>query len=282
MTYEQLLKTAYQKAKVHHKEEEACKLLMLEISELEAHQFYLSLKQEVDLSFVEKYLTMLDQYLIHHIPIQHLIGYSYFYGHSFIVNQDVLIPRNETEELVEHILYYYDQFFAQEKVSVLDLGTGSGCIGLTLAMEEKNMDVTLSDISDQALNIARNNMEKHELHVKLVLSDLFNDIQDKYDIIVSNPPYIPDDEDVEDIVKKEPNIALYGGRLGTEFYEKILKQAKKHLKEKALIAFEHGYQQKEKIKSYVETYYPNASILQLKDLQGRDRFTLIGLGGIKL
>ena len=282
MTYEQLLKTAYQKARTHQKEEEACKLLMLEISGLEAHQFYLSLKHEIDMQFVEKYLTMLDQYLVHHVPIQHLLGYAYFYGHSFMVNQHVLIPRNETEELVEHILYYYDQHFQHKKINVLDLGTGSGCIGLSLALEEKNMQVTLSDISDQALNVARYNMEKHHLNVKLILSDLFDDMSDSFDIIVSNPPYIPDDEVVEDIVKKEPHIALYGGKLGTEFYEKILKQAKPFLKDKAIIAFEHGYQQKEDIKSYVLKHYPQASILQLKDMQGKDRFTFIGLGGILL
>lgn len=252
MTYEQLLKLAYQKANLHHKEEEACRLLLMETSNQDAHQFYLQFKQEVEPSFVDRYLTLLDQYLIHHIPVQHLIGHSYFFGYSFTVNKDVLIPRSETEQLVENILLYYDTYFENQKVDVLDLGTGSGCIGLTLALEEKNMNVTISDISDQALKVAEQNRDKLKAKAKLVLSDLFEDIPQKFDIIVSNPPYIPDDEIVQDIVTKEPSIALYGGKLGTDFYEKILKQAKKHVKERALIAFEHGYQQKEMIYQYAD------------------------------
>lgn len=280
MTYEQLLKLAYQKANLHHKEEEACRLLLMETSNQDAHQFYLQFKQEVEPSFVDRYLTLLDQYLIHHIPVQHLIGHSYFFGYSFTVNKDVLIPRSETEQLVENILLYYDTYFENQKVDVLDLGTGSGCIGLTLALEEKNMNVTISDISDQALKVAEQNRDKLKAKAKLVLSDLFEDIPQKFDIIVSNPPYIPDDEIVQDIVTKEPSIALYGGKLGTDFYEKILKQAKKHVKERALIAFEHGYQQKEMIYQYAVQSFPKSTILQMKDLQGKDRFTFIGIGDV--
>jgi len=280
VTYEQLLKLAYQKANLHHKEEEACRLLLMETSNQDAHQFYLQFKQEVEPSFVDRYLTLLDQYLIHHIPVQHLIGHSYFFGYSFTVNKDVLIPRSETEQLVENILLYYDTYFENQKVDVLDLGTGSGCIGLTLALEEKNMNVTISDISDQALKVAEQNRDKLKAKAKLVLSDLFEDIPQKFDIIVSNPPYIPDDEIVQDIVTKEPSIALYGGKLGTDFYEKILKQAKKHVKERALIAFEHGYQQKEMIYQYAVQSFPKSTILQMKDLQGKDRFTFIGIGDV--
>jgi release factor glutamine methyltransferase len=280
VTYEALLKLATQKAKVHHKEEEACRLLMMEISNQDAHQFYINFKSEVPEAFIERYLTLLDKYLINHIPIQHLIGHAYFFGYPFNVNQDVLIPRSETEQLVEHILMYYDTYFQNQKVEVLDLGTGSGCIGLTLALEEKNMQVTISDISDKALEVARSNSDKLNAKAKIVLSDLFDDIKPSFDIIVSNPPYIPDDEVVEEIVSKEPSVALYGGKLGTDFYDKILKQAKSHIKEKALIAFEHGYQQRSLIYEYAKTHFPQAIIIQKKDLQGKDRFTFIGIGGI--
>ncbi|MDX9691441.1 MAG: hypothetical protein RBT45_03235, partial [Acholeplasmataceae bacterium] len=126
MTYEALLKLAHQKARHHKKEEEACRLLMMEISNQDAHQFYVNFKHEVDQAFVDRYLTLLDQYLINHIPVQHLIGHSYFFGYPFTVNQDVLIPRSETEQLVENILMYYDQYFLGQSIDLLDLGTGSG------------------------------------------------------------------------------------------------------------------------------------------------------------
>lgn len=282
MTYEKLLKVAYQKIdQVIDKEHEAAKLLLLELSGLDPHQFYLNIKTQIDQTFVDKYLSMLDQYLYQDIPVQHLIGHSYFFGYPFIVNEKVLIPRQETEQLVEEVLYLYDKHFENQEIKVLDLGTGSGCIGLTLALEEKKMDVSLSDISNEALEVAKKNQEKLSAKAHLILSDLFHQIEGTFDIIVSNPPYIPDEEDVQNIVKKEPNVALYGGKLGVEFYEKILLASKSHIKNTALIAFEHGYQQKEKIKHFVQNIYPDASILQKKDLQGKDRFTFIGIG-IKL
>ena len=111
-------------------------------------------------------------------------------------------------------------------------------------------------------------------------SDLFEKINHQFDMIISNPPYIPDDEIVQDIVTKEPSVALYGGKLGVEFYERIIKESINYIKEKALIGFEHGYQQKAQIYAFAKKYYPDSNIIQIKDLQGRDRFTFIGIGGV--
>jgi len=276
VTYEALLKQAYKKAKTYHKEEEAAKLLLMELSNQDPHQFFINLKTEVDPNFQKVYLEKLDQYLIHHIPVQHLIGHAYFYGYKLFVNEHVLIPRSETEQLVEHVLYYYDTYFSNQSLNVLDLGTGSGCIGLALALEEKNLNVTLSDISLDALEVARKNTQNLGTKVKLIHSDLFKEIKGKFDIIVSNPPYIPEQETVDDMVSKEPSVALYGGFLGTEFYERIIKEIKPFLNERSLIAFEHGFQQKEAIKKIAEIHFEHANIIQLKDLQGKDRFTFIG------
>jgi len=280
VTYEKLLKQAYKKIKNSDKEEEAVKLLLMELSQQNPHEFYLNLKTDVDETFKIEFLTKLDLYIEQDIPVQHLIGYSYFYGHPFIVNNDVLIPRSETEQLVEHVLYYFDRYFSPDKVRVLDLGTGSGCIGLTLALEEEKLEVTISDISEQALKVATDNKVKLNAKAHVILSDLFENIEGKFDLIISNPPYIPDEEIIQVEVKKEPKVALYGGQLGIDFYEKILQQAKPYLNEKALIAFEHGYQQKSQIYKFAKTNFPEAFILQLKDLSGKDRFTLIGLGGV--
>lgn len=280
MTYDSLLKLAYKKTKLYNKEEEAAKLLLMELSNQEPHQFYLNLNQEVDLDFQNKYLEKLDQYLIHHVPVQHLIGHSYFFGHSFKVNSDVLIPRSETEQLVEHVLYFYDKYFNKENLDVLDLGTGSGCIGLTLALEEENLHLIVSDISSDALKVANYNAENLKAKVNIIQSDLFENIDQKFDMIISNPPYIPDSEVVEDIVKKEPSVALYGGKLGVEFYEKIIKESLSFINDKGLIGFEHGFQQNTQILSFAQAYYPQAKIIQLKDLAGKDRFTFIGIGGV--
>ena len=211
MTYDALLRLAYKRVKELNGEEEAAKLLLMETSGLDPHRFYMAMKTEVSESFRHTYLKQLDQYLIDHIPVQHLIGYSYFYGYKLIVNEHVLIPRPETEHLVEHVLYFFDRYFEPTKHRVLDLGTGSGCIGLTLAKEEAFLDVTISDISEDALSVAQKNKENLDVHAEIILSDLFEHIDDKFSIIVSNPPYIPDREVVEDVVKKEPRVALYGG-----------------------------------------------------------------------
>lgn len=276
MTYEQLLKAAYQKTRLYNKEEEAAKLLLMELSGQDPHQFFLNLKMNVTSEFAELYMKKLMLYLEEHIPIQHIIGHAYFYGYRFLVNSNVLIPRSETEQLVEHVLYQYDAYFNDQKVRVLDLGTGSGCIGLTLSLEEKQMDVTISDISQDALDVALKNRDALGAQAHIVLSNLFANIEGTFDIIVSNPPYIPDSEIVQDIVEKEPSVALYGGSLGVDFYDQILSQAKAYLKPRGLIAFEHGYQQKEIIYQFSKKHFPDATIIQLKDLAGKDRFTLIG------
>lgn len=280
MTYEQLLKFSQKEAVKFNKEVEAVKLLLMELSNQDPHSFYLNLKSEVDEQFKIYFEEQLTKYLKQDIPVQHLIGHAYFYGHAFLVNEHVLIPRSETEQLVEEVLYLYDQYFENEKVRVLDLGTGSGCIGLTLSLEELNMDVSVSDISLKALEVARKNSEKLKTNVSIIHSDLFEDVKGVFDIIVSNPPYIPDEEALENIVKKEPDVALFGGSLGVDFYEKILKHIKPFLKEKALIAFEHGYMQKDVIKAFVNKHLPEAIVIQKKDLQQKDRFTFVGMGGV--
>lgn len=280
MTYDQLLKLAYKKVYQYNAEEEAAKLLLLELSGMSPHQFYLSLKSPVDASFETFYLHKLDEYLIEGKPVQHILGYAYFFGNKLFVDDRVLIPRPETEQLTDHVLYYYDRYFQHKHIRVLDLGTGSGCIGLTLAKEEPNMDVTISDISTDALEVAKKNQASLGTTATIVQSDLFENINGTFDIIVSNPPYIPEDEEVGRTVDKEPNVALYGGKLGIEFYEKILLESKRFIHPQGLIAFEHGYQQKAAIYQAAKKNFPNAVILQLRDLAGKDRFTFIGLQGI--
>ncbi len=280
MTYEALLRKVSQFAVEHDEEVEAIKLLLMELSPLDAHQFYLNQREEVPADLEKDFIEKSMLYMIDHVPVQHILGYAFFYGYQFHVNEHVLIPRVETEQLVENTLYYYDKYFENENIKLLDLGTGSGCIGVTLAKEENHLDVMISDVSSDALEVAKKNADALKANVKAVLSSWFENIDGKFDIIISNPPYIPDDEVVQDIVQKEPEVALYGGKTGTDYYELILREIKPYLKEKALIGFEHGYQQRALIASYVKKYFPEARLVQLKDLQGKDRMTFVGIGGV--
>ncbi len=208
-------------------------------------------------------------------PVQYIIGNVDFFDLNFDVNKNVLIPRFETEELVEKLINYINTYF-KETIKILDIGTGSGCIAITLKSKIKNCIVDACDISSKALKVAKNNSKKNNLTVNFIKSDLFQNINRKYDIIVSNPPYIAYDEEIMDIVKNnEPKSALYAANNGLYFYEKILENAKYYLNKKNLIAFEIGERQGQQVKNIALKYFPNAEILIEKDLQERDRFVFI-------
>lgn len=207
-------------------------------------------------------------------PVQYIIGDVNFYGNTIKVNKNVLIPRFETEELVEKTIKKIKNKF-NKKIDVLDLCTGSGCIAITIK-KEINSNVTATDISSDALGVAKENVNLNNVDVKLINSDLFNNIDGKFDCIISNPPYISYDEEIDEIVKNnEPNIALYAPNNGLYFYEEILKNIKKHLNDEFIIAFEIGYKQGESLVELANKYLNNVTISVEKDLQGRDRFLFI-------
>lgn len=279
MNVRELLKYGEKKALEKDKEVSAIKLLLMHFLDKESHELILNMDKTVSLDKINNFKEGLKKYLDENIPIQHIIGYQYFYGYKFIVNEDVLIPRFETEELVENILLRYDEYFQDKVVDVVDIGTGSGAIAISLALEEKNMNLDATDISEKALQIARKNAENLGANVNFIQGDLLEPlikINKKYDILVSNPPYIPDEEYVQALVKdNEPHLALFGGSDGMYFYEKILKDAHKILKDKSMIAFEHGWNQKEKMISLIKQYFPNSKYEIIKDINGKDRITII-------
>ena len=207
-------------------------------------------------------------------PIQYIVGNVNFYGNTFKVDKIVLIPRFETEELVEKTVKLIKKIF-NSKIDILDLCTGSGCIAITLN-KLLNANVDASDISLQALEVANYNNKINNTNVNFIHSDIFNNIEKKYDVIISNPPYISDSEEIMDIVKNnEPHLALYASNDGLYFYEEILKNCTKFLKDKYLIAFEIGYLQGEKIKNLAYKYLDDINVWIEKDLQGKDRFIFI-------
>lgn len=223
--------------------------------------------------FISKYKKVIDN-ILNGKPIQYALSNTCFYGYNFFVNENVLIPRFETEELVYYTLDYIKKYF--DNPNILDLCTGSGCIGLTLKKECNNCNITLSDISEKALEVAYVNKNKLNISANIVLSDLFENINDKYDVIVSNPPYVAYGDEVDDIVlNNEPHLALYADNNGLEIYERILKDCEKYLSERYLVAFEIGCNQKDDIIKIINKYLENVKIITRKDASNRNRFIFI-------
>ena len=280
MTYLEFMKQKENEALENNKEDSAVVLLLEHICGLETNALFMKRGDRIEDEIVNKFNEIFDKYLHENKPIQYLIGTSCFYGYDFIVNENVLIPRFETEELVENILYKYDEHFGGKKVEVCDLATGSGCIAITLAKEEPNMHVVATDISKEALEVAKLNNQKFDANVKFLQGDMLTPLKGKkFDIFVSNPPYIPENEDVDSLVKdNEPNLALFGGDDGMKFYRIILQGLRPLLNKKALVAFEHGYDKKEEMLALCKKYFPECKAECIKDLEGKDRMTFIYVG----
>jgi release factor glutamine methyltransferase len=260
-------------------EKEAVKLLLLELSGKSGAEFVSMLHDELPTTEEDRLTKEIDKYIVNGIPVQHIIGHTYFYGYKMKVNKEVLIPRPETEELVGYVLSYYDDVFEGKKVDVVDVGTGSGAIAIALSKEESNMNVSATDISETAVEVAKENARINDANVKFMVGDMLEPLIEnnmKFDILVSNPPYIPDSEYVEDIVKNnEPHVALFGGSDGMKFYDIILSNAHKVLKTPSILAFEHGYRSKEKMIELAKKYFPNSEVISIKDLSDKDRMTVI-------
>ena len=251
------------------------KMLLATFLEVNPLELLTILDKVVDDNIVNFYKESLKA-LNENRPIQYVIGHVNFYGLKFKVNKNVLIPRFETEELVENIKNYLEKKNIINP-KILDLGCGSGVIGLTLKHFFPNSLVTLVDISKDALKVAESNAKTLGLDVNFIKSDWFSNVPlSKYDVIVSNPPYIMTDEEIEEIVKNnEPAIALYGGSDGLDCYRSILKYINKYLKDDYLIAFEIGYLEGEKLKELIKETIPNSRVTIKKDLSAKDRMLFV-------
>ena len=207
-------------------------------------------------------------------PVQYIVGEVDFCGNILKVNKNVLIPRFETEELVDQTIKYINKFF-DKKVDILDIGTGSGAIAISLK-KKVNSNVTATDISKEAIEVAKENAILNKVDIDFINTNIYENIDNKFDVVISNPPYIAYDEEIMDIVKNnEPHTALYADNNGLYFYEQILKNIKTILKDKYLISFEIGEKQFNDIKKYKDLYLPESNITCKKDMQGRDRMVFI-------
>ncbi|MEZ7647584.1 MULTISPECIES: peptide chain release factor N(5)-glutamine methyltransferase [Streptococcus] len=239
-------------------------------------KFVLKMQAEATADDIELLKEIQSQLLVHR-PAQYIIGSAEFHGHSFKVDERVLIPRPETEELVDLILSENPN----TNIKVLDIGTGSGAIALSLAIDRDNWQVTASDISSNALELAQENAEVIDVAIDFVQSDCFQEITGKYDIIVSNPPYISETDREEvglNVLTSEPHLALFAVEDGYAVYRKIAENAQKHLTEKGKIYLEIGYKQGEYVKKLFESAFPKMRIRVLQDQFGKDRMVVVDRG----
>ncbi len=208
-------------------------------------------------------------------PVQYIIGETYFYNSPIKVNKDVLIPRPETEELVEKVVKLIKEYLPSNP-SILDIGTGSGCIPIALKKEFKDANITACDISPQALAVAISNAKLNNVNINFQESNIFSNIDGKFDLIISNPPYIREDEEIMPIVKNnEPHLALYAKDNGLYFYKEIIKESSKYLKSKSIIAFEIGEEQGNDIINIAKKSFPHAKIILEQDFHHLDRYIFI-------
>lgn len=273
-----IIKAAEERLIKHDIPDSYAKYVMNEILLEQGRNLYLEMNQELDELSLEKFNAIMDK-LCDDMPLAYAMGVQYFYGYPIAVNSDVLIPRFETEELVLNVIQEIDEYFFDQAITVLDVGTGSGAIACALKAECPKIHMFASDISEDALKQAQLNADNIQVNVEFYQGDMlqpFIDHSIKADVIVCNPPYIPSGEEIENSVKSyEPHLALFGGEDGLKFYRSVLSNAKYVVKEKNILAFEMGWDQGKTLSDLARSYFPEADISVVKDMQGKDRILIV-------
>lgn len=278
-TVKELIKLAESRLDDASKDVNVAKVLFYHLADKQPHELYLMYDEEVSSELEAKFLAGMEEYY-QGKPIQYIKGVENFFGRDFKVNEDVLIPRYETEELVENILYRIDDYFAEyQSITLCDVGTGSGAIATSLALEEPRLKVFATDISLKAVTVAKDNAKNLGANIEFMVGDMLEPLlenETKVDIFVSNPPYIPQEQEIEAMVKdNEPHVALFGGNDGLYFYRKIFQGVEPLLQERALLAFEMGFDQRELMEAALQEYFPNDPHEIIKDINGKDRMLFI-------
>lgn len=259
------------------KEESLARFLLMYMLDESPQLFSNSFSEQLSQENEEKYFSLIEKHIKEDVPLSHLVGFEYFYDRKFKVTKDVLSPRMETEELIYKVIEYVKKT-KKNNLKILDLCTGSGIIAITIKkeLEQVSVDVIASDISEEAIEVAKENARFHEATIKFIKSDIFNNIDDKFDIIVSNPPYIDRKDEVtmqDNVLKYDPHLALFAEEEGMYFYRKIIEQANDYLNENGVIFFEIGYDQKDKIIKLADLNGYSAEVY--KDINGRDRMAFL-------
>lgn len=276
MKLAQIFKDFEEKLIAKGEEAESLSFVYRSLKNLSFTDFVFALQQEVteeEKDFVEEIYNKLAA----HIPAQYIIGHAEFFGMKLKVDERVLIPRPETEELVDLILTENPE----KNLKVLDIGTGSGAIALALAKNRPDWSVTATDISQDALDLATENAKRQDLNLSFIKSDCFSEISSKYDIIVSNPPYISRADEVEvglNVLHSEPHLALFADEDGLAIYRRIAEDSKDYLNDGGKIYLEIGYKQGQSVPDLFRKNFPEKRVRTLKDQFGQDRMVVIDDG----
>ena len=276
MKLAQIFKDFGEKLIAQGEEAESLSFVYRSLKNLSFTDFVFALQQEVteeEKQFVEEIYKKLAA----HISAQYIIGHAEFFGMQLKVDERVLIPRPETEELVELILAEN----LKDNLKVLDIGTGSGAIALVLAKNRPDWSVTAADISQDALELATENANVQNLNLSFIKSDCFSKISSKYDIIVSNPPYISRVDEAEvglNVLHSEPHLALFADEDGLAIYRRIAEESKDFLNDGGKIYLEIGYKQGQSVPALFKENFPGKRVRTLKDQFGQDRMVVIDDG----
>ena len=276
MKLAQIFKDFEEKLIAQGEEAESLSFVYRSLKNLSFTDFVFALQQEVteeEKQFVEEIYKKLAE----HVPAQYIIGHAEFFGMQLKVDERVLIPRPETEELVDLILTENPE----KNLKVLDIGTGSGAIALALAKNRPDWSVTATDISQDALDLATENAKRQDLNLSFIKSDCFSEISSKYDIIVSNPPYISRADEVEvglNVLHSEPHLALFADEDGLAIYRRIAEDSKDYLNDGGKIYLEIGYKQGQSVPDLFRKNFPEKRVRTLKDQFGQDRMVVIDDG----
>ena len=257
-------------------EPEALSFVYRGLKQWDLTHFVLQLRQEVSDEDAELLAYVFSQ-LMNHKPAQYILGYEDFHGLRFQVDERVLIPRPETEELVDLILAENPS----TELKVLDIGTGSGAISVSLKKSRPLWQVTASDLSVDAIKLAQENAKLNQVAISFVQSDVFENISGSFDIIVSNPPYISENDKDEvgvNVLTSEPNMALFADEDGLAIYRRIVEGAAEHLIPQGKIYFEIGYKQGQDLKQLLYLHFPDKRVRILKDQFGQDRMVVMDDG----
>lgn len=277
MKIEELLRYGKEKLEKQKVEDASIisRILMQYVLKIDRNKLIINKNDNVDINKENEYKEYIEK-IIKGKPVQYITNNQEFMKLNFYVDENVLIPQPDTEILVEKVIKSID---IMENIEILDMCTGSGCVGISLAKNIKNTKVTLVDISKEAIEIAKKNAIQNEVENKItfIQSDMFENVKGKFDIIVSNPPYIKTDiiQTLDKQVQNEPHIALDGGEDGLDFYKILINEAHKYLKKDGKIFLEIGYDQKQEVENLAKKSKHYKRIETIKDLSQNDRVIIL-------